>query len=137
MTISSAQPTYSVTSSDTLDFSSLDTITITNGGSGYSSDTITISGGSCNTFTVTGAGSSGSSGYHYTTGAGISITNISVPIEEFKIPEEWINCFPEWDRIEKMCELYPGLKIAFEKFKTTYKLVKDDYDTPPEKRIKP
>jgi hypothetical protein len=36
-----------------------------------------------------------------------------------------------------MCEQYPGLKIAFEKFKTTYYLVKDDYDTPEDKRPKP
>jgi hypothetical protein len=51
--------------------------------------------------------------------------------------EEWVNSFPEWDRIEEMCKEYPGLKIAFEKFKTTYKLVKDDYDTPKDKRKKP
>jgi len=36
-----------------------------------------------------------------------------------------------------MCDEYPGLKIAFEKFKTTYKLVKDDYDTPKDKRKTP
>ena len=52
-------------------------------------------------------------------------------------PTEWVNGFPDWGRIEKMCNEYPALKIAFEKFKTTYKLVQDDYDTPPEKRIKP
>lgn len=44
--------------------------------------------------------------------------------------EEWRDCFPGWTRIQDMCEQYPGLKIAFEKFKTTYYLVKDDYDTP-------
>lgn len=50
---------------------------------------------------------------------------------------EWENCFPDWNRIQEMCELYPGLKIAFEKFKTTYKLVRDDFDTAPDKRVKP
>jgi hypothetical protein len=49
-------------------------------------------------------------------------------------PDEWVNGFPEWDRIQDMCEKYPGLKIAFEKFKTTYKLVKDDYDAEKDKK---
>ena len=49
---------------------------------------------------------------------------------------EWESRFPEWDRVQKMCEEYPGLKIAFDKFKTTYKLVKDHYDTPVDKRPK-
>jgi len=58
-------------------------------------------------------------------------------ISSIFMPEEFVNCFPELSRIEKMCEQYPGLKIAFEKFKTTYKLVKDDYDTPEDQRPKP
>jgi hypothetical protein len=36
-----------------------------------------------------------------------------------------------------MCDEYPGLKIAYEKFVTTYKLVKDHYDTPEDQRPKP
>jgi hypothetical protein len=51
--------------------------------------------------------------------------------------EEWVGGFPRWERIQDMCDEYPGLKIAFEKFKTTYKLVKDDYDTPKDKRKTP
>jgi hypothetical protein len=43
--------------------------------------------------------------------------------------DEFVDCFPDFDRIKKMCEQYPGLRIAFEKFVTTYKLVKDDYDS--------
>jgi hypothetical protein len=50
---------------------------------------------------------------------------------------EWVDSFPAWSRVEKMCDEYPGLKIAFEKFKTTYNLVKDDFDLPPEKKVKP
>jgi hypothetical protein len=68
----------------------------------------------------------------------VSISNIDTT--EYTINwgnEEWVNSFPEWSRIEEMCKEYPGLKIAFEKFKTTYKLVKDDYDTPRDKRKKP
>jgi hypothetical protein len=53
------------------------------------------------------------------------------------LPEEWVNQFPDFDRVQKMCEEYPGLKIALEKFKTVYKLVKDHYDTPEDKRPRP
>jgi hypothetical protein len=66
-----------------------------------------------------------------------SISTISVADIKMNWPEEWVNCFPEWSRIEKMCEEYPGLRIAFEKFKTVYALVKDDYDTPKDKRPRP
>ena len=69
----------------------------------------------------------------------LSTSGISIDSSSFKInlPEEWTNCFPEFARIEKMCEEYPGLKIAYEKFKTTYKLVKDHYDTPEDQRPRP
>jgi hypothetical protein len=84
--------------------------------------------------------------YSFSSGAaynGLSASQIcainTVDISGIKLnwPEEWVNCFPEWSRIESMCEEYPGLAIAFEKFKTVYKLVKDDYDTPKDKRPRP
>ena len=53
------------------------------------------------------------------------------------MPEEFVDAFPDYDRIEKMCKEYPGLAIAFEKFKTVYNLVKDHYDTPEDQRPKP
>jgi hypothetical protein len=68
----------------------------------------------------------------------VSISNIDTT--EYTINwgnEEWVDRFPRWERIQDMCDEYPGLKIAFEKFKTTYKLVKDDYDTPKDKRKTP
>jgi hypothetical protein len=67
------------------------------------------------------------------------IASISIDTSTFKIniPEEWVNCLPDFNRIEKMCEEYPGLKIAYEQFKTVYTLVKGDYDTPKDQRIKP
>jgi hypothetical protein len=43
------------------------------------------------------------------------------------MPKEWEECFPEWGHVQDMCKEYPGLKIAFEKFRTTYNLLKDDY----------
>ena len=97
------------------------------------------------TFTITL--DSGSSSYSIPTISSINITNpvtytfsgtstidtITLDPGVFSTTygtEEWRNSFPEWSRIQDMCEQYPGLKIAFEKFKTTYYLVKDDYDTP-------
>jgi hypothetical protein len=141
MTTSLAQIDCSVTSSN-LGFSAQDigtllpdTVTLTNTGSsvyagsglgGYSSgSTITISNGgnitgaigTGSTFTISGAGS----GYEWSQ----------------NLNQEWTNSFPDFNRIQKMCEEYPGLKIAFEKFKTTYKLVKDHYDTPEDQRPLP
>ena len=124
MNNSSAQTNYSITSNDTI------TLTSGTGSSyycntgagtgGFSSDTITISNG-------------GSSGYSIGTGfAGITAQEIST--FNWNPNEEFVNCLPNLDRIKKMCEEYPGLKIAYDKFVTTYKLVKDHYDTPENQR---
>lgn len=138
MNNSSQQANCSITSSsiDTIDLSCLDTITITDTGSSYTGDTIVLdlsAGGANNTFI----------GYSATTvTSGISnvaigqLTSSDISFT-WKSPEEFIDAFPDWERVEKMCQEYPGLKIALEKFKTTYNLVKDDYDTPKDKRIKP
>ena len=130
MNISSVQPDYSITSSD-----SADTITIDL--SSLSSDTITIGSGgsSLNYATYTGGISSGV----YSLGPSVSIGTISIGdlTQEYQISEEWVNCFPEFSRIQEMCKQYPGLKIAYDKFVTTYKLVRDDYDTPEDQRTKP
>ena len=87
-------------------------------GSGGGSGNITIS-------TISNGGTI-SSGSSFTIGAGSNFT--------WRTPEEFVDAFPDWERIVKMCEEYPGLKIAFEKFKTTYYLVKDHYDTPEDQR---
>ncbi len=62
---------------------------------------------------------------------------ITISDLDFSFNDEFKGRFPDWNRIQKMCDEYPGLKIAFEKFKTTYMLVKDDYDAPPNKKIRP
>jgi hypothetical protein len=70
----------------------------------------------------------------------ITLTSTILSSDEYNISwgtTEWVDGFPGWERIQDMCNEYPGLKIAFEKFKTTYKLVKDDYDTPTHKRKTP
>ncbi len=117
MTTSSAQSTYTITLDDTL----LTSNTISIGPSVTSSVTIPTS-------------------YSYASGSGIGTISITDLTSEYAVSwgnTEWVDCFPEWSRIEKMCEEYPGLKIAFEKFKTTYHLVKDDYDTPKDQRKVP
>jgi hypothetical protein len=120
---------------------STDTITIRSIPSLTTSDIITLS----NTGAVSGTIGAGT-GY-YSPGAGSGISSISTTAgtvtinstfsySDLKIdlPEEWVNCFPDYDRIQKMCKEYPALKIAYEKFITTYKLVKDHYDTPEDQR---
>jgi hypothetical protein len=142
MTTSSAQDVCSITfvdNQDTISFpawdsmaSASDTITITNGGSSYF---IGAAGASASTYSISGAGAT--VGGITNIGAIGTISSINTSAFTFNSSEEWINCFPDFDRIEKMCKEYPGLAIAFEKFKTTYKLVKDHYDTPEDKRPKP
>ncbi len=127
MSNSSVPQTYSITLDDTtIDLSNLsigsETLTVTNGGtfnhtSSFSTGTVTLNSGSmASTF-----------GGNYI-GDTITFNN------DWIIPQEWENSFPDWDRIQSMCNTYPGLKIAFEKFKTTYYLVKDDYDNPTDQK---
>jgi len=48
--------------------------------------------------------------------------------------QEWQHRFPDWSRVQDMCVKYPGLKIAFDNFKTFYEMCKDDYDNPTPKK---
>jgi nicotinic acid mononucleotide adenylyltransferase len=48
--------------------------------------------------------------------------------------KDFIDKFPEWDRIKSMCKQYPSLEIALRNFETIYQLVKDDYDNPTPKK---
>jgi hypothetical protein len=128
VTISSAQATCYTSYDDTITISSpttTDTITFTGGSSCYSF-------ASASTYTINTVGIPG------LTTSQISALNTScIPNITINFPEEFVNTFPDWRRIEKMCKEYPGLKIAFEKFKTTYLLVKDHYDTPEDQRPRP
>ena len=102
------------------------------------SDTITLTGGTSNYSYSTGSTITISNG-GYTIGASGAGTISSINSSQFnwKMPEEFVDAFPDYNRIEKMCKEYPGLAIAFEKFKTVYNLVKDHYDTPEDQRPKP
>ena len=139
MSSSSQQPDSSITLNDTytidvnnmnmstFNFTNNDTITLS--GSVYSPCTVSYPS-SYSTLTTTQISG-------LTTAQLGSITSIDTSAFTISFPEEWVNSFPDFKRIEKMCEEYPGLKIAYEKFKTVYKLVADHYDTPKDKRPKP
>jgi hypothetical protein len=132
MSTSSAQTISSITLDDIL----TDTITLT---SGSSYDTVTIDPNYSYQYTTGNTFSIGGGGGTYTISGPSTINTTSINISDFKVtmPEEWVDCFPDFDRIEKMCKEYPGLKIAYEQFKTVYALVRDDYDTPKDQRVKP
>lgn len=136
MTTSSQQTDYStisldnldtitLTSSDYISNTSATTGTITIASDGYTYPTYTTAGSS---YTISTAGINGISS--------IDLSGITTTLEGLRVslPEEWVDSFPDFDRVSKMCEKYPGLKIAYEKFVTTYKLVKDDYDNPENKK---
>jgi hypothetical protein len=103
---------------------------------------VTISNTTGTSYYYTGAGISGSSGTisigAIGSGATVTLNGAGTGYDWTQsFPVDFVNAFPDWAKVEKMCEEYPGLKIAFEKFKTTYKLVVDHYDTPEDKRPKP
>ena len=105
------------------------------------SDTITLdtstwnmNSGNSTSYYYTGAGVTGSSGTITISGggsgaSGYTIGSINTSTFDWKT-EEFVDCLPDFNRVQAMCEQYPGLKIAYDKFVTTYKLVKDDYDNP-------
>ena len=133
MTTSSQLEDYLITSSDTVTLNTgavSGNITIGNTtGTSYYYTGAGIGGISTNTITISNGGTSSS-------GSGFTIGGAGTGYQ-WSIPEEWDGCFPDWYKVQSMCEQYPGLKIAFEKFKTTYKLVKDHYDTPEDQRPLP
>jgi hypothetical protein len=124
---------YLTTSSDTITintsaFTNLSTATsglgnVTIGGQGYYTLNSGLSPSVSTTITTNSIGP-------------ISIDQLST-YSSFHVPEEWDGRFPDWGRIQSMCEQYPGLQIAYEKFKTTYLLVKNHYDTPEDQRPLP
>jgi hypothetical protein len=121
---------YTITiNNDTIDLSGISSINMSSDYSYSYSDTITLTG------------AQGASTYSITT-PNLSSGTISVgPLDISSIEpitwgfgKEWIDNFPEWNRVQDMCEKYPGLKIAFDNFKVFYEMVKDDYDNPTPKK---
>jgi hypothetical protein len=109
----------------TIDLSNTTTV-VGAGSNPYIYDTATMSP---ITITTGGAGT-------YTIGSISNIDTMSIDSSSFtfNLPEEWVDAFPDWHRVEDMCKKYPGLEIAFRNFQTVYQLVKDDYDNPVPKK---
>lgn len=146
MTTSSQPKGYSITSNDiiSIDAESFNPLSIDLSTISIDSSLINSTGSSYNypastgiyTISVTGAGGGGAIGSGGTVNTTSSINlNTTFNVNVFN-ESEWKTRFPHWDRVQKMCEEYPGLKIAFDKFKTVYEMVKDHYDTPIDKRPK-
>ena len=149
MTTSSVQPVSYEWSNDITsagfiaqDIISIDTSTMANisaaaGGTGN----VTISSTTGTSYYYTGAGLSSSGTISIGaigSGATVTLNGAGTGYDWAQsFPIDFVNAFPDWGKVQKMCEEYPGLKIAFEKFQTTYKLVVDHYDTPEDKRPKP
>jgi len=112
MNSSSAPETYSITlNSDTIDLSSITTAnTVTIDTSVFGGNYTLASGGIGTISTLDTVTISGSDNW------------------SFNLPIEWVDSFPIYSEVEKMCKEYPALKIAFEKFKQTYVMVEDDWE---------
>lgn len=123
MTTTSQPEDYLITSSNTITLtgSSATTTSVS-----YPSGNYTVSFDPNNQYTTFTSGT-GLSDTIVLTGAGMSIdlTNTF----NWK-QQEFVDCLPDISRVESMCKEYPGLKIAYDRFVTTYRLVKDDYDNP-------
>lgn len=105
-----------------------DTITLTSNAYDTMAGTNIITIGNTTGYTISGSGSAGTA-----MGGTYTIGNVNASTFSWK-NEEFVDCMPDINRIENMCKEYPGLAIAFEKFKTTYNIVKDDYDNPKDKK---
>lgn len=131
MNNSSAPLDCSITSSSDVGFIAQEITTIL-------PDTITLTGSTYYNMSSSGVVSIGGSGspstYTIGSSATVSLNDINASTFTWKTPEEFIDAFPDYDRVQKMCNQYPGLKIAYEKFVTTYNIVKDDYDHPKDKK---
>jgi hypothetical protein len=82
-------------------------------------DTVILTGGAvgAGTYTISGTGI-----------GSITLDDVNTSAFTWKMPEEWVDSFPDYDKVKAMCDNYPAFKIAFEKFKQMYDLVEDDYE---------
>jgi len=88
-----------------------------------------------NTVSISG----GYSGVTYTTSTSDTITLNDITLNtDYQISwgdsEEFVDSFPDWQRVQDMCKQYSGLEIALRNLQTIYTLVKDDYDNPKDKK---
>ncbi len=129
MNNSSQEQTFTITLDDDIDLVPLNgttDITISSWSADNipaltSTDIVTLTGGS----------------YHTHSSSSFTIGNIETTdlsgIESFTAftnlyKEEFDGRFPDYEKVLDMCKEYPGLEIAYKKFKEVYKMVKEDYD---------
>lgn len=116
---------------DNIKIDHLSTITIDYDADWSQADTISW-GNTISTVSATGAvgatGATGAVGSMYSP----TITSSYGIGDDFIINwssgEEFKDVMPSMTTINEMCEIYPGLKKAFENFKDIYDLVKGDYE---------
>lgn len=114
MNSSSAPETYSITlNSDTIDLSSITTANTVTLDNSMFSGSYTIAAGGISTISPLDT---------------VTITSLDSSNWTFNLPVEWVDSFPSYSEVEKMCKEYPALKIAFEKFKQTYVMIEDDWE---------
>ena len=120
MSTSSQEPIYTITLDD--ETSTDNTITI----SSWSADNIPALTTS-DIITLTGTDNYS---YNYTTSSGTIDLNGIESFTSFTgfYKEEFDGIFPDYEKVMDMCKEYPGLEIAYKKFKEVYKMVKEDYD---------
>jgi hypothetical protein len=127
MNSSSAQTDCSITSSDTHTITFANDITIETGFIAQTMNSVLS-----DTITITTPSSWSEQNYTYATtgasGASVTIGSIDPGVFTWKLPEEWVDSFPDYSKVQEMCDKYPAFKIAFEKFKQMYDLVEDDYE---------
>ena len=127
MNNSSQEQTFTITLNDTFEDQTSNTITL----SGWDSSSIpSLTTSDIISFT----GSTGGT-YNYTSPITVSqIETIDLSgVESFNTFTNWFKDefegrFPDYDRVMEMCKEYPGLEIAYRKFKEVYSMVKEDYD---------
>lgn len=114
MNSSSAPETYSITlNNDTIDLSGITTANTVTLDTSFFAGSYTISSGGVSTIQTTDT---------------ITVSGV-YNNWSFNLPVEWVDSFPSYAEVEKMCAEYPALKIAFEKFKQTYVMVEDDWES--------
>jgi hypothetical protein len=119
---SSQEPIYTITLDNTSEINIDDTITF----STWNNDSIPALT-SNDIITLTGTDTT----YNYiTNGNGTIDLNGIESFTSFTgfYKEEFDGIFPDYEKVMDMCKEYPGLEIAYRKFKEVYKMVKEDYD---------
>lgn len=122
MNNSSQEPIYTITLDDT----SQNTGDLTSNTFSWSAENIPALTTS-DIITLTGS-PYGSGSITYSNIETIDISNINIEGFNSFYKEEFDGRFPDYDRVIDMCKEYPGLEIAYRKFKEVYKMVKEDYD---------